>query len=248
MNFHSRFKWIIVCLATIFVGGVLPGASAQTSKEQVATVNGKEISRRAYDREIELLKARAAREGRPLMEPQLSLIKVQILDNMIDQELLYQESQKAGIEIEAAAIDAHLASIKQRFENEAVELLLLEAGRPDRHDFGYQDLVAIAGEGHSADLRVRQIGSIALSLCHLATGVADVLIAAVQARSVDLAAGFLILAESGGGVVALDGTDIWAQPLDLEKRSPFVAWRAGLDGPEIASRARGLGPALSLRP
>jgi hypothetical protein len=33
---------------------------------------------------------------------------------------------------------------------------------------------------------------------------------------------------------------MWDQPLDLEKRCAFVAWRAGLDGDEIVARARGL--------
>ncbi len=136
----------------------------------------------------------------------------------------------------------------QRFESDLVELVLLEAGRPDRHHFQYHDLSAIAACGRSADLRVRQIGSIALSLCYLATGVADVLVAAVRARSVDLAAGFLILAEAGGGVAALTDTDVWAQPLDLEKRSPFVAWRAGLDGDEIVARARRACSTLLLSP
>jgi myo-inositol-1(or 4)-monophosphatase len=135
-----------------------------------------------------------------------------------------------------------------RFDGDLVELVLLETGRPDRHHFRYHELSAIAACGRSGDMRVRQIGSIALSLCFLATGAADVLVAAVRARSVDLAAGFLILAETGGGVAALDGADVWAQPLDLEKRSPFVAWRAGLDGDEIASRARRLGPILLLCP
>lgn len=134
-----------------------------------------------------------------------------------------------------------------RFESGVVELLLLEAGRPDRHHFQYQDLSTVAGSGHSRDMRVRQIGSIALSLCYLATGAADVLLAAVGARSVDVAAGFRILAESGGGVAALDGSDVWAQPLDLEKRSPFIAWRAGLDGPKLASRAEGLYSSLLVR-
>ncbi len=136
----------------------------------------------------------------------------------------------------------------QRFESDLVEILLLEAGRPDRHRFDYRELSAIAGAGQSRDLRVRQIGSIALSLCYLATGVADTLVAAVGARSVDLAAGFLILAEAGGGVAALDGSDVWAQPLDLEKRSPFVAWRAGLDGPGLVSRAQKLYSTLLVSP
>jgi myo-inositol-1(or 4)-monophosphatase len=135
-----------------------------------------------------------------------------------------------------------------RFESDMVELVLLEAGRPDRHHFQYQELSAIAGSSRSSEMRVRQIGSIALSLCYLATGVADVLVAAVSARSVDLAAGFLILAEAGGGVAALTESDVWSEPLDLEKRSPFVAWRAGLDGDEIVSRARRLRSTLSVCP
>jgi myo-inositol-1(or 4)-monophosphatase len=126
----------------------------------------------------------------------------------------------------------------QRFESDLVELVLLEAGRPDRHTFRFADLSAVVPGRRSEDMRVRQIGSIALSLCYLAIGVADVLVAAVRARSVDLAAGFLILAEAGGGVAALDDSDVWAQSLDLEKRSAFVAWRAGLDGAEIVRRAR----------
>jgi myo-inositol-1(or 4)-monophosphatase len=136
----------------------------------------------------------------------------------------------------------------QRFESDLVELVLLEAGRPDRHHFQYHELSAFAACGRSADMRVRQIGSIALSLCYLAVGAADVLVVAVRARSVDLAAGFLILTEAGGGVAALTDTDVWAQPLDLEKRSPFVAWRAGLDGDEIVARARRVCSTLLLCP
>jgi myo-inositol-1(or 4)-monophosphatase len=135
----------------------------------------------------------------------------------------------------------------QRYESDLVEVVLLEADRPDRHHFRYHDLSTMGAGGRSRDMRVRQIGSIALSLCYLAIGVADVLMAAVSARSVDLAAGLLILSEAGGGSAALDDVDIWAQPLDLEKRSPFVAWRAGLDGPEIVSRARRLRPTLLFR-
>ena len=97
-------------------------------------------------------------------------------------------------------------------------------------------------------MRIRQIGSLALSLCYVAAGVADMLIAAVRSRSVDVAAGLLILAEAGGGAVGLDGQDLWAQPLDLEKRSAFVAWRAGLDGEEVVALSRGLERTLVVRP
>ena len=121
-----------------------------------------------------------------------------------------------------------------------VEIVLFEAGRPDRHHFRYHDLSSIGAVKASRDMRLRQIGSLALSLCYVATGVADMLVAAVPSRSVDLAAGLLILREAGGGVVTLAGQDILQQPLDLEKRSPFVAWRAGLEADEILYRTRQL--------
>lgn len=123
-----------------------------------------------------------------------------------------------------------------RYARRFVELVLIEVGRPDRHHFRYHDLSALGAVGRSRDMRVRQIGSLALALCYVATGVADVLLAAVRSRSVDVAAGLRILAESGGGAAALDDADLWAQPLDLEKRHPFIAWRAGLDGAEILAR------------
>lgn len=124
--------------------------------------------------------------------------------------------------------------------DEPVEVLLLEAGRPDRHTFAYRDLASVAGAPGSAEIRVRQIGSLALSLCHVATGTADVLLSPVPSRAVDIAAGLLILVEAGGGFAGLDGADMRRQPLDLERRAPFVAWRRGLDGNVIAGRAREL--------
>jgi myo-inositol-1(or 4)-monophosphatase len=128
----------------------------------------------------------------------------------------------------------------QRFQNDLVEVILLEAGRPDRHHFRFHELSLMGAVGRSQDMRVRQIGSLALALCYVATGAADILVAAVRARSVDLAAGLLILAEAGGGAATLTGDDMSDQLLDLEKRCAFVAWRRGLDGAEIMARARRL--------
>jgi len=105
-------------------------------------------------------------------------------------------------------------------------------------------LSTMGAVGRSKDLRIRQLGSLALSLCYVATGAADMLVAAVRSRSVDVAAGLLILAEAGGGAVALTEDDLLGQALDLEKRCGFVAWRAGLDPDEIAGRARELGLTL----
>lgn len=127
-----------------------------------------------------------------------------------------------------------------RFTADPIEVVLLEAGRPDRHRFAYQDLAAMGALGESRDMRIRQIGSLALSLCYVAVGVADILVAAVRSRSVDIAAGLLILREAGGDAAALGGWDIFQQPLDLEKRCAFVAWRAGLQRDEVIERSHRL--------
>jgi myo-inositol-1(or 4)-monophosphatase len=121
-----------------------------------------------------------------------------------------------------------------------VEVVLLEAGRPHVHTFAYGDLALLAGDAAGPEMRVRQIGSLALCLCHLSSGTADMLFAPVPSRSVDIAGGLLMVAESGGGAASLDGSDLWAQPLDLEKRAPFVAWRRGLDPDRVVSAARSI--------
>lgn len=77
-----------------------------------------------------------------------------------------------------------------------------------------------------ADLayRLRIMGSLALSLCHLAAGRVDAVCSLKAARSVDIAAAQLLCTEVG---LALDLFDVeepfGAAPLDLEQRSRVVA-------------------------
>jgi myo-inositol-1(or 4)-monophosphatase len=77
-----------------------------------------------------------------------------------------------------------------------------------------------------ADLayRLRIMGSLALSLCHLAAGRVDAVCSLKAARSVDIAAAQLLCREVG---VAIDLFDVeepfGAAPLDLEQRSRVAA-------------------------
>lgn len=150
----------------------------------------------------------------------------------------------SGAGVHAAIKGAGYVSSPARRASESwdalVEVVLLEAGRPHRHTFAYRDLARLAGESAGPEMRVRQIGSLALCLCHLSSGTADVLFAPVPSRSVDIAGGLLMVAESGGGAASLDGSDLLAQPLDLAKRAPFVAWRRGLDPGRVIHAARSI--------
>ena len=77
-----------------------------------------------------------------------------------------------------------------------------------------------------ADLayRLRIMGSLALSLCHLAAGRVDAVCSLKAARSVDIAAAQLLCTEVGLAVDLFDVAEPFgAAPLDLEQRSRVVA-------------------------
>jgi peptidyl-prolyl cis-trans isomerase C len=114
-------NWLLLPLLTLtllLVCRPLPAEDKAAGPENVAIVNGSAISRQAYDRELKVFMQRNARIKAQVTEARLALIKKDILENLIDQELLYQESQKQGIAITDQAIDDQLAGIKKRFPSE----------------------------------------------------------------------------------------------------------------------------------
>jgi len=77
--------------------------------------------------------------------------------------------------------------------------------------------------------RIRIMGSLALSLCHLAAGRLDGVCSLKPYRSVDVAAAQLLVRERGLAIANVDGTDSFLDaPLDLAPRSRVAA--AGTDG------------------
>ena len=99
-----------------------------------------------------------------------------------------------------------------------LEILGVESARPE--------LVAAAGDALTATgaRRLRMIGSIALSLCHVAAGRFDGLVSLRPCRSVDAAAGQLLVREAGGEVAFPDTADgELGASLTLAMRSRVVA-------------------------
>jgi myo-inositol-1(or 4)-monophosphatase len=80
--------------------------------------------------------------------------------------------------------------------------------------------------------RVRVMGSLALSLCHLAAGRVDGVVSLKPARSVDIAAAQLLVRECGLAIELFEDPPFDAAPLDLGARSRLAA--AG--SPELVSR------------
>ncbi|MGZ8688509.1 MAG: inositol monophosphatase family protein [Gaiellaceae bacterium] len=100
--------------------------------------------------------------------------------------------------------------------DEEIEILVCEATRTA--------LVAeVAAELNGVARRLRLMGSLALSLCHLAAGRVDAVCSLKPARSVDIAAAQLLVGERGLAVSLVDGGPFGDAPLDLVGRSRIVA-------------------------
>ncbi len=71
--------------------------------------------------------------------------------------------------------------------------------------------------------RLRIMGSLAITLCQLAAGRVDGVVSLKPARSVDIAAGQLLVREQGLAIDLPDAPPLGAAPLDLEGRSRVAA-------------------------
>jgi myo-inositol-1(or 4)-monophosphatase len=71
--------------------------------------------------------------------------------------------------------------------------------------------------------RLRVMGSLAITLCHLAAGRVDGVVSLKPARSVDIAAAQLLVRERGLVIDLPEAPPFGAAPLDLEGRSRVVA-------------------------
>ncbi|MDO9110883.1 MAG: peptidylprolyl isomerase [Desulfatirhabdiaceae bacterium] len=89
------------------------------SSKKVAIVNGTPIVQADLDRGMEGVIQRKARSGAPMDEAQLKTIRMDVLNNLINRELLNQESKKQKIAITDADVNDRLSKIKQRFKDDA---------------------------------------------------------------------------------------------------------------------------------
>jgi myo-inositol-1(or 4)-monophosphatase len=99
---------------------------------------------------------------------------------------------------------------------ETIELLGLEATKTALIADCAEELRGVAE-------RLRVMGSLALTLCHLAAGRVDAVATLRPARSVDIAAAQLVVRECGMTAEMVDAGSLLTEPLDLEARSRVVA-------------------------
>ena len=124
---------------------------------------------------------------------------------------------------EGARLDG--TPLADELPKEQIEILAFEATRT----------VSVAEQAAAVvelAYRLRIMGSLALSLCHLAAGRIDAVCSLKPARAVDIAAAQLLVLERGLAIDLPDAPPFAAAPLDVEGRSRVVA--AGT--PEVCRR------------
>jgi peptidyl-prolyl cis-trans isomerase C len=92
----------------------------------IARVNGEPLKKEDFDRMVKTIEARA---GRPIPPERRDEILRGALDQLITYTLLSQESQKRGVKVEPAEIDAKMGQLKSQFPTqEAFDKALKERG------------------------------------------------------------------------------------------------------------------------
>jgi peptidyl-prolyl cis-trans isomerase C len=126
---------IIVAVAIFFFTRPAWTDETASSSKEIASVNGKSIPKSQYDSRLSVFKKRAAHKGGPLNDATLTTIKNRILENLIDAEVLYQQSQKEGIKVDDQTINEQIEKMKKRFPDETAYKKAIEKMYISEKDF-----------------------------------------------------------------------------------------------------------------
>lgn len=112
----------ILCVIVLCAISAAPAYAEKDKGKQaddkVATVNETEISRKTFDTELDQFQQRMAARGQMPDETQTKKMKEAVLQSLIDRELLYQQSQKKGIVIDAKNVQEKIDDIKKQYPKE----------------------------------------------------------------------------------------------------------------------------------
>lgn len=91
----------------------------QASPKKLCSVNGTVIDSDELDFELKRVQQNLIRQGREVPAEMVDSLKKEILKNLENRELFYQESKKKGIKIEENLFQEHLKKLKQNFPDES---------------------------------------------------------------------------------------------------------------------------------
>ena len=113
-----RFRVLLMLLALVNAIAVNAAQSITPAGDTVAVINGSEISRSELNAEKQRLLRR--RGGNKFRTERTSPVPgdKEALNNLIDRQLLFQESARAGVDISPDAVDKEIAMLKGKYRTE----------------------------------------------------------------------------------------------------------------------------------
>ena len=125
----KMFVAAAVAALALFCSAPTAAAADKVPAERIAAVNGTDLSRQDLDREMNMVKMRLTRQGRPVDAEQLKRYEGQIRDTLINRTLLLQQAQSMDIEADAGLVAKAKDEFRAGFENEqAYQDALAEMG------------------------------------------------------------------------------------------------------------------------
>ena len=115
---------LVLSAGVVFAGGRQESDQAEQAEQQplpddlVATVNDVEISQEDYEQAVSQTQSRMAQQGQPVAEGELETFRADILDQLIAEELLYQEAQEQGLTVEDGSTDSQIEQMRARFDSD----------------------------------------------------------------------------------------------------------------------------------
>jgi peptidyl-prolyl cis-trans isomerase C len=117
-NRRRWFSLLIMAFVLTWISSTVHAEEESASENHVAVVNGSPITQKEFDREMGRVEQMILSKGRHLSTTELAEVKRQVLEGLIGRKLLYQESQKKGIEVEEGAVGKELNRVKEQFATE----------------------------------------------------------------------------------------------------------------------------------
>ncbi|HEY4220839.1 MAG TPA: peptidylprolyl isomerase [Myxococcota bacterium] len=110
------------------------GTSTSGATGPVAKVNGQDIGRTDFEKQMERTRARFQRAGRQIAPALESRLKENLIRKMIEEELIAQKAKAEGVTLDKAEIDAKLTEHKSRFGSDKAFQSFLERTQQSEAD------------------------------------------------------------------------------------------------------------------
>jgi peptidyl-prolyl cis-trans isomerase C len=139
MKTTTYYTILLMIFSLLFSPFAVWAAEQPAPADAAAVVNGSVITQEALSFETQRVMEQMARQGQVPNEAMMPQMRENVLSRMIEEELLYQDSQAKAIKVPEDRVKKELATIKERFPSEK-----------EYHD-------ALAGIGMSEDALAQKI-------------------------------------------------------------------------------------------